>query len=97
MRCRRAAFDRIRFPPRGRDGGRDGANGYVGLKSGRLLAGKGFQTIPADDRLVILTPGGGGFGDPRGRDRAWTVADLAAGLISPRAAQEVYGLADAAE
>jgi N-methylhydantoinase B len=93
-----AAFDRIHYPPRGRDGGRDGANGYVGLKSGRPLAGKGFQTIPAEDRLVIMTPGGGGFGDPKGRDRARTAADLEAGLISPQTAQEVYGLtAEAAE
>ena len=52
-----AAFDRIDHPPRGRDGGRDGAAGYVGLKSGRKLKGKGFQEIPTGDRLVVMTPG----------------------------------------
>jgi len=93
-----AAFDRIKFPPRGRDGGKNGAAGYVGLGSGAALNGKGIQMIPAGDRLVVLTPGGGGFGDPKVRDRAAVKADLEAGLISPQAANEVYGLAaDAAE
>jgi N-methylhydantoinase B len=93
-----AGFDRIKFPPRGRDGGRNGASGYVGLGSGTVLQGKGMQTVPAGDRLVVHTPGGGGFGDPKVRDRAAVKADLDAGLISPRTAREIYGLsADAAE
>jgi N-methylhydantoinase B len=93
-----AAFDRIKFPPRGRDGGKNGANGYVGLGSGTALQGKGTQMIPAGDRLVVHTPGGGGFGDPKVRDRAAVKADLEAGLISPDTARQIYGLtADAAE
>ena len=59
-----AAFDRIDHPPRGRDGGQDGQAGYVGLKSGQTLKGKGFQLVPPGDRLVVLTPGGGGIGAP---------------------------------
>jgi N-methylhydantoinase B len=35
-----AAFDRIDHPPRGRDGGGDGAAGTVGLASGRVMKGK---------------------------------------------------------
>ena len=35
-----AAFDRIDHPARGRDGGRNGAAGYVGLKSGRRCAAR---------------------------------------------------------
>jgi N-methylhydantoinase B len=93
-----AAFDRIKFPPRGRDGGKNGANGYVGLGSGTALQGKGTQMIPAGDRLVVHTPGGGGFGDPKVRDRGAVKADLEAGLISPDTARQVYGLTtDAAE
>ena len=62
-----AAFDRIDHPARGRDGGRDGAAGYVGLKSGQKMRGKGFQQVPPGDRLVVLTPGGGGIGAPEQR------------------------------
>ena len=59
-----AAFDRIDHPPRGRDGGQDGEAGFVALKSGKTLKGKGFQLIPPGDRLVVMTPGGGGIGEP---------------------------------
>lgn len=76
-----AAFDRIEHPPRGRDGGKDGAAGYVGLKSGRKLKGKGFQEIPPGDRLVVLTPGGAGIGDPAERDPALVARDIADELV----------------
>lgn len=86
-----AAFDRIDHPPRGRDGGADGAAGYLGLKSGTKLRGKGFQDIPAGDRLVVLTPGGGGLGDTAERDRGAVEADLRDELISRGAATDLYG------
>ncbi|ORE98960.1 hydantoinase B/oxoprolinase family protein [Aurantimonas sp. 22II-16-19i] len=57
-----AAFDRIDFPPRGRAGGGDGAAGTVRLSDGTRLKGKGTQTIPSGQRLLLETPGGGGFG-----------------------------------
>jgi N-methylhydantoinase B len=62
-----AALDRIRFAPRGTNGGGDGAPGYIGLGSGQKLDGKGRQTVPSGDWLVVHTPGGAGFGDPRMR------------------------------
>jgi N-methylhydantoinase B len=86
-----AAFDRIDNPPRGRDGGSDGAAGYVGLKSGLRMKGKGFQEIPPGDRMVVLTPGGAGIGDPQQRDQAQIARDIADGLISLDTAREVYG------
>ncbi|MEZ5596963.1 MAG: hydantoinase B/oxoprolinase family protein [Pseudomonadales bacterium] len=55
-------FDRIRHPARGRDGGEDGAAGRVYLKSGSELRGKGRETVPAGETLVLETPGGGGLG-----------------------------------
>jgi N-methylhydantoinase B len=60
-----AAFDRIDHPPRGRDGGTNGAPGSVAIKGGRTLKGKGTQTIAPGERLVIMTPGGGGLGRSR--------------------------------
>ncbi len=92
-----AAFDRIAFPPRGRDGGTNGTAGYVGFASGATLRGKGLQTIPPGETLVVMTPGGGGLGDPRRRDPARSAADLRNGLISPAAAVEFYGVTVAAE
>src|SRR5713101_2577067 len=86
-----AAFDRIDHPPRGRDGGRDGEAGYVGLKSGQKLRGKGFQTVPPDDRLVVLTPGGAGIGDPRERAPTSVRDDVESGLVSSENAVAVYG------
>jgi N-methylhydantoinase B len=86
-----AAFDRIEHPPRGRDGGHNGGAGYVGLKSGRKLRGKGFQEIPPGDRLVALTPGGAGIGDPRARAAEGIARDLADQLVSRQAVKETYG------
>jgi N-methylhydantoinase B len=81
-----AAFDRIEYPPRGRDGGEDGAAGYVGLGNGQALRGKGLQVIPPGERLVVLTPGGGGLGQPGERDPARVAADLGNELISAETA-----------
>jgi N-methylhydantoinase B len=86
-----AAFDRIDHPPRGRDGGGDGEAGYIGLKSGTKMRGKGFQTVPADDRLVVMTPGGAGIGDPRERTTASVRDDVESDLVSSKKAATVYG------
>jgi N-methylhydantoinase B len=86
-----AAFDRIDHPPRGRDGGRNGEAGYVGLKSGQKLRGKGFQTVPPDDRLVVMTPGGAGIGDPKERAEASVRDDVESDLVSSEKAAGVYG------
>jgi N-methylhydantoinase B len=87
-----AAFDRIEFPPRGRDDGADGARGYLALGSGSVLRGKGFQDIPADERLIALTPGGGGLGHPFEREPAAVQEDVLDELVSAEAAAQVYGV-----
>jgi N-methylhydantoinase B len=53
--------ERRRHPPRGRDGGGDGAAGRDFL-NGRPLAGKDEGSLQPGDRLRIETPGGGGIG-----------------------------------
>ncbi|MFZ4806092.1 MAG: hydantoinase B/oxoprolinase family protein [Hyphomicrobiaceae bacterium] len=70
-----AAFDRIKFPPRGAAGGGNGKPGRAALASGKVLAGKGTQVIPPDDRLILETPGGGGLGNPAERDPARSERD----------------------
>lgn len=86
-----ATFDRIKFPARGALGGHLGAAGRVSLKSGKMLNGKGRQLVPAGDRVVIETPGGGGIGDPRERQRDSVERDVRHGLVSADAAREIYG------
>ncbi len=85
--------ERVRHPARGVLGGSSGASSRVvwnGRDGGFALKGK--SPIAAGDRLRIRYPGGGGFGDPRERDRDAVRADLEAGRISESAAREVYGL-----
>lgn len=76
-----AMFDRVENPARGRAGGGDGAPGKVYLDDGSPFATKGKQTVPADRRLIMELPGGGGFGDPADRDPAAIAHDRAQGYI----------------
>ena len=84
-------YERVDHPARGVDGGGYGAAGVIRLRSGSRLAGKGQHQIPAGDRVIIMSPGGGGMGDPKQRDRALIARDLTNGLISSKTAQDVYG------
>ncbi len=78
-----AVFDRVAHAPKGRDGGEDGAPGRVYLKSGAALRAKGYQVIPAGDRLILELPGGGGMGPPGERDPALVARDARDGLTVP--------------
>jgi N-methylhydantoinase B len=86
-----ATFDRIENPARGSAGGCAGAGGRVRLRSGALLAGKGRQVVPAGDRLIVETPGGGGIGKPGARRPELIARDVQDGLVSEQAAREIYG------
>lgn len=77
-----AAFDRIEHPPRGRGGGEAGAPGLVAIKGGRRLQGKGTQRISPGERLLVLTPGGGGLGAASARDALLASADRREGRVA---------------
>jgi len=85
-----ALFDRIDHPPRGRDGGDNGGDGAIYLASGFRLNGKGTQTIPRGERVVVDMPGGGGLGEPKRRDPGRVADDVRAGLVSADAARNTY-------
>ena len=78
-------FDLLQHPARGRDGGEDGACGAVvtidadGMRS--MLPGKGRDRIPAGNRLILRTPGGGGMGDVTERERSRIARDEQDGLL----------------
>jgi len=77
-----AMFDRIATPPRGRDGGADGAPGSARLDDGTKLRPKGWQHVPAGRRLVLELPGGGGFGNPAERTEDARAEDLSKGYVT---------------
>jgi N-methylhydantoinase B len=76
-----AIFDRVANAPKGRDGGGEGAPGWVGLTDGTTIRTKGYQVIPRGKRLRLMLPGGGGMGDPAQRDPALAARDIADGLL----------------
>ena len=48
--------------------------------------------MKAGETLIFETPGGGGFGNPQDRPREDVQRDLEEGLISQKAAREIYGV-----
>lgn len=88
-----ARFERVQYPPRGREGGMPGKPGRLSLRSGATLRSKGFQVVPKGDRLVVEMPGGGGFGDPFARDPALVARDVRYGYLGPEEARSEYGVA----
>jgi N-methylhydantoinase B len=48
--------------------------------------------IKKGQRVRLETPGGGGYGDPRARSAEAVRTDIANGLVSVRAAREIYGV-----
>lgn len=68
--------ERRRYPPRGVNGGEDGATGENRI-DGEPVPAKSTQDAPRGTTVTIRTPGGGGYGKPenrrqtaRNRDRA---------------------------
>lgn len=77
------SVERMTYPARGLAGGQPGAPGKIWFAStGAQLPGKGEFEIPAGERLIFETPGGGGYGDPAERDPRAFEEDLLQGLIS---------------
>jgi N-methylhydantoinase B len=87
-----ANYDRVVYPPRGRNGGKDGKPGVLSLGSGAMLKSKGQQTIPKTEAVIIEMPGGGGLGDPFERDPMKVAEDVDFGLVSRQAAERDYGV-----
>ena len=86
------SVERIVNPARGRSGGSNGATGRIRVgRDGPNLPGKGEIRVKSGETLIFETPGGGGFGPPHERSREEILRDLREGLVSEKAAREIYG------
>jgi N-methylhydantoinase B len=83
---------RMRFPPEGLFGGRPGGLGRILVNDVPIAPSSSPEVVfRPGDVVRLLLPGGGGHGDPRGRDRALVEADLRNGYVTPDAARREYG------
>ncbi len=90
-------MDHGRFGPPGVQGGSDGAPNVVRVhRGGQTLIPEHLskdQDIPlkAGDRVEVMTPGGGGYGDPFARAPALVARDVERGYYTTEQARELFG------
>jgi N-methylhydantoinase B len=90
-------MERFLFRPWGVAGGQPGAASRTLLNMGtdkeRELGKIDIITLNRGDTFTVMTPGGGGYGDPFARDPVAVATDVAVGMVSLEAARTVYGVA----
>ena len=102
-----ALFDRTKpgFGAYGLDGGQQGAGAAILVKRagdevfrtfsevfGTVSPSKFTNIVLTEgDEVLIASPGGGGYGDPRERDRIRMAEDVEQGFVSASAARDIYG------
>jgi N-methylhydantoinase B len=85
------------FAPAGLEGGADGAVASIEVVRGETvtrLTAKGTYVARPGDVIRMTAGGGGGWGDPRERDRDAVRADVRSGRISSERAAADYGFAE---
>jgi N-methylhydantoinase B len=103
-----ALFDRTKpgFGAYGLDGGQQGAGAAILVKRagdevfrtfsevfGTVSPSKFTNIVLTEgDEVLIASPGGGGYGDPRERDRIRMAEDVEQGFVSASAARDIYGV-----
>jgi len=91
-------YDRAKFPPNGVAGGKPGSRSRfiirLGAKDERETPASGRYEMHAGERFMLQSAGGGGYGDPKRRDRAALTRDIAEGYVSAAAAERDYGSKD---
>ena len=83
------------FPAFGSAGGHDALHSSIhvtrdGVRGPCTCQAAGLP-LQVGDLITVTAGGGGGYGDPRRRDRARVAADVAQGYITPAAARDLYG------
>ena len=93
--------DRIQCPPWGLSGGEQAAtNATLIQRNGKeeILPGKfSHLLVRPTETVTFLTAGGGGHGDPAGRDTTAVKRDVALGYVSEEQAKQDYGEAYGAD
>ena len=82
---------RFRLPPEGLFGGKPGALAQF-LVNGKPGDPYGMTQLKPGDTVVMDAAGGGGYGDPRERDREALERDVREGKASPESARRDYGM-----
>jgi N-methylhydantoinase B len=79
-------YDKSRFPPAGLDGGKPGGGATfvirLGTREERATEASGRFEMTEGDRFLLRSAAGGGYGDPRQRDRAALARDVAQGYVT---------------
>ena len=75
--------ERTIFPAFGIEVGRDGAPGELRINGVKSDPKKQY-VVNKGDTVSLGTPGGGGHGDPKQRDRSALERDVAAGYVTDR-------------
>ncbi len=88
--------DRTRFACWGVQGGKAGGHSKFVLNPGtnreKNLGNFDFLTIGPGDSIYVASGGAGGWGSPLERDPKLVAQDVDRGLVSPKAAEENYGV-----
>jgi N-methylhydantoinase B len=88
--------ERTKIRPWGLKGGKPGMTGeYILIRSSGEkinLPSKVTVNISRGDKLIIRTPGGGGYGDVSNRDSRKILQDIENGLVTREAAKSDYGV-----
>jgi N-methylhydantoinase B len=88
-------FDKTRFPPQGVAGGRAGGRSRFVVRLGTPqeedTRASGRYEMKAGERFSLQSAAGGGYGDPRRRDRAALERDITEGYVTVEAAHKDYG------
>jgi len=89
--------DRAEVAPWGLEGGSSASPSRCFIRrpdgSERHLPSKVTTYVEEDETIVIVTPGGGGWGDPARRDPELVAEDVRKGLISVERARDAYHVA----
>jgi N-methylhydantoinase B len=88
-------FDKARFPPQGLAGGEPGGRSRFVVRLGAAdeleAPASGRYEMRAGERFLVQSAGGGGYGDPRMRERVAIERDVAEGYVSAGAGKDDGG------
>jgi N-methylhydantoinase B len=87
-------YDRAKFAPNGLAGGKPGRASRFVIRLGQpqetVTPASGRFEMKAGEKFLLESAGGGGYGDPRKRDRETLARDQAEGTLTLEAVRRDY-------